>query len=102
MPYSCVLCVPCCYTSPKSWILISCRPAEESPPTSHKSVESEDEFKPYKDPYRALDDSLKSIQKDDWETKMSAINSIRRLALNHPDVLASQLHTVTIAILNEV
>ena len=78
------------------------RPAEESPPTSHKSVESEDETKPFKDPYRALDDALKTIQKDDWETKMSAITNIRRLTLNHSDVVMGQLHPVTIAVLNEV
>lgn len=36
------------------------------------------------------------------EVKCSGINMVRRLTMYHPDVVLAQLHSVVIAMLNEV
>jgi len=48
--------------------------------------------------------SLKWLLNDDVtrERKRDALNAIRRLAIYHDDVLCSQLHPVTVAVVAEV
>ncbi|XP_052767283.1 TOG array regulator of axonemal microtubules protein 1-like isoform X3 [Mya arenaria] len=67
-------------------------------------IESEDpnDWKPYKDPEGALRQAQKNIGMEDWEVKCGAINSIRRLAMYHRDVLLTNLHPVIVALLAEV
>ncbi|KAK3093087.1 hypothetical protein FSP39_010926 [Pinctada imbricata] len=60
------------------------------------------DWQPYKDPDGALRDAHRNLQSEEWETKCSGLNTLRRLAMHNPDTLVSQLHPVILALLNEV
>ncbi|XP_074645320.1 TOG array regulator of axonemal microtubules protein 1-like isoform X2 [Tubulanus polymorphus] len=64
--------------------------------------DSQEELKPFKKPEEALRDAQRFIQQEDWETKCSAMNNIRRLAVYHPNVLTQSLHAVVVALTAEV
>ena len=82
--------------------------AEEKSPSigsakSSSEPESPDQLKPFKEPQKALDEAMKGLSQEEWVIKCSAINSIRRLAAHHPEVLCtSQLHTLNLAMITEV
>lgn len=62
-----------------------------------------DDLQPFNNPDIALRDALKYLANtEDWEIKCEGIQGIRRLAKYHPEVLGTQLHTVTLAIIAEV
>ncbi|XP_078314786.1 TOG array regulator of axonemal microtubules protein 1-like isoform X3 [Crassostrea virginica] len=60
------------------------------------------DWQPYKDPDAALRDSQRNLGSDNWEAKCGGVNTIRRLVMYHPDTVNAQLHTVILAMLNEV
>ncbi|XP_052097638.1 TOG array regulator of axonemal microtubules protein 1-like isoform X13 [Mytilus californianus] len=72
--------------------------------TSKSMLESDnpDDWQPYRDPDHALRDAMNSLSNEEWEVKCSGLNSIRRLALFHPDTVTSQLHNILVATLKEV
>lgn len=43
----------------------------------------------------------KQLTADDWEMKCDCLNAIRRLAVHHGDVLSTQLHPITVAVVAE-
>lgn len=62
-----------------------------------------DDLQPFSNPDNALRDALKCLANtEDWEKKCEGIQGIRCLTKHHPEVLVSQLHTVTLAIIAEV
>ncbi|XP_033112244.1 TOG array regulator of axonemal microtubules protein 1-like, partial [Anneissia japonica] len=75
----------------------------KSPPGTMREDFHEDssEMKPFNNPDNALRDALSYLANDDWEMKVDGLNYVRRLSLYHSDVLATQLHTVNLAVLAE-
>ncbi|RMX50084.1 hypothetical protein pdam_00002933 [Pocillopora damicornis] len=62
-----------------------------------------DDLQPFNNPENALREAMKYLANtEDWEMKCEGIQGIRRLTKHHPEVLVSQLHTVTLAIIAEV
>ncbi|XP_052701993.1 TOG array regulator of axonemal microtubules protein 1-like isoform X6 [Crassostrea angulata] len=60
------------------------------------------DWQPYRDGEVALRDAHKNLGSDEWEAKCGGVNTIRRLVMYHPDTVNAQLHTVVLAMLNEV
>ncbi|XP_056020659.1 TOG array regulator of axonemal microtubules protein 1-like isoform X15 [Ostrea edulis] len=60
------------------------------------------DWQPYRDPEGALREAHRNLGSDEWEAKCSGVNTIRRLVMYHPDTVNAQLHTVVLAMLNEV
>ena len=79
---------------------------EERSPKSTHEPEAQEDLKPFKEsPQRALDEALRCLANEQWDIKCSGLNSIRRLALFHPDVmtsLPSVMHQIDLAVLEEV
>ncbi|KAL9952340.1 hypothetical protein ACROYT_G039583 [Oculina patagonica] len=62
-----------------------------------------EDLQPFNNPDSALREALKYLANtEDWEMKCEGIQGIRRLTKHHPEVLVSQLHTVTLAVIAEV
>ncbi|XP_069117055.1 TOG array regulator of axonemal microtubules protein 1-like isoform X2 [Argopecten irradians] len=80
----------------------SSHPVSASSSRSPLESDNPDDWKPYRDPDLALKDANKNLAQEDWEIKCSGINMVRRLAKYHPEVINQQLHSVVIAMLNEV
>ncbi|XP_021373812.1 TOG array regulator of axonemal microtubules protein 1-like isoform X3 [Mizuhopecten yessoensis] len=80
----------------------SSHPVSASSSRSGLESENPDDWKPYRDPDLALRDANKNLAQEDWEIKCSGINMMRRLVKYHPEVVNQQLHSVIIAMLNEV
>ena len=79
---------------------------EERSPTSANEPEAQEDLKPFKEsPQRALDEALRCLANEQWDIKCSGLNSIRRLALFHPDAitaLPAVMHQIDLAVLEEV
>ncbi|XP_062617825.1 TOG array regulator of axonemal microtubules protein 1-like isoform X2 [Saccostrea cucullata] len=60
------------------------------------------DWQPYKDPEGAIREAHQNLNSSDWEAKCSGVNTIRRLVMYHPETVNVQLHTVVLAMLNEV
>ncbi|XP_033734245.1 TOG array regulator of axonemal microtubules protein 1-like isoform X1 [Pecten maximus] len=80
----------------------SSHPVSASSSRSPLESDNPDDWKPYRDPDLAMRDANKNLAQEDWEIKCSGINTVRRLAKYHPEVINQQLHSVVIAMLNEV
>ncbi|KAJ8368629.1 hypothetical protein SKAU_G00086570 [Synaphobranchus kaupii] len=60
---------------------------DEVPLETPSKHEDESLFSPFAHPHSALDQSLRLLHSDNWENRMEGLNSIRRLALFHPNIL---------------
>ena len=72
------------------------RPEERSPKlvSSGHEPEAQEDLKPFGDttpPTRALDDAMRQLTQEQWDIKCSGLNSLRRLAFYHADVMTSSL-----------
>ncbi|XP_065055489.1 TOG array regulator of axonemal microtubules protein 1-like isoform X1 [Rhopilema esculentum] len=67
----------------------------------HMAVEP---MNPFDNPELALKDGLRQIaaSSEDWEMKCEGLQTFRRLAMFHPDVICQHLHTVCLGIVAEV
>ncbi|KAJ8341912.1 hypothetical protein SKAU_G00342030 [Synaphobranchus kaupii] len=68
-------------------------------PSKH---EDESLFSPFAHPHSALDQSFRLLRSDNWENRMEGLNSIRRLAPFHPNILTQKLHSVCLLVVQEV
>ncbi|KAJ8365202.1 hypothetical protein SKAU_G00140330 [Synaphobranchus kaupii] len=59
-------------------------------------------FFPFAKPHSALDQTFKLLRSDNWENRMEGLNSIRRLAEFHPNVLTPKLHNICLVVVQEV
>jgi hypothetical protein len=58
---------------------------------------------PFKNPEASLKDAMRLIaQDDDWEKKCHAMNMIRRLTVYHEDLVVINIHSIVVALLQEV
>ena len=87
------------------------RPEERSPKlvSSGHEPEAQEDLKPFGDttpPTRALDDAMRQLTQEQWDIKCSGLNSLRRLAFYHADVMTSSavhtVHQIDLAVLEEV
>ncbi|XP_038076737.1 TOG array regulator of axonemal microtubules protein 1-like isoform X2 [Patiria miniata] len=60
------------------------------------------EMRPFNHPDKALQDALKLLSNEDWETKLDGLHMVRRLSSFHQEEVIAQMHTVVVAVLSEV
>lgn len=60
------------------------------------------EMQPFSNADRGLRECLEHLENSDWNTKCDGLTAVRRLAKFHPEKLFSELHTVTLAVIEEV
>lgn len=60
------------------------------------------ELQPFSNADRGLRECLDQLENSDWNTKCEGLTAVRRLAMFHPEKLLSELHTVTLAVIEEV
>ena len=89
--------------------LAACCRAEERSPKSSQEPEAQEDLKPFRDsPARALEEAMKQLthKDEEWFTKCSGLNSLRRLALFHHEVMTSSalhtMHQIDLAVLEEI
>eukprot|EP01116_Phalansterium_solitarium_P013299 TRINITY_DN3064_c1_g1_i1.p1 TRINITY_DN3064_c1_g1~~TRINITY_DN3064_c1_g1_i1.p1 ORF type:complete len:672 (-),score=296.70 TRINITY_DN3064_c1_g1_i1:282-2297(-) len=70
--------------------------------TKLKDVCSTDELGPSADPKRELQSAMQQMKSQEWDQNFDALDSVRRLAAFHPDLLLPQLHAVLVAVLQHV
>ncbi|KAJ8334231.1 hypothetical protein SKAU_G00398700 [Synaphobranchus kaupii] len=76
--------------------------ADEMPLDTPSKHEDKSVFFPFAHPHSALDQSFKLLRSDNWENRMEGLNSIRRLAQFHPNVLTPKLHSICLVVVQEV
>ncbi|XP_041132072.1 TOG array regulator of axonemal microtubules protein 1-like isoform X2 [Polyodon spathula] len=72
-----------------------------SVPRTSETVEPSD-VRPFSKPEQALPEALRLMADDDWEKKIEGIGFVRSLSIYHPDVLATRLHDIALAMIREV
>lgn len=76
------------------------------PPASVKSPPQDNahsrEMKPLQNVDVAIKDCLRYLGQEDWEVKLDGLFIIQRLTSFHGNELGGQLHTITVAVLNEI
>ena len=60
------------------------------------------ELQPFNNPEVGLRESIAKIGSEDWSAKCNGMIGIRQVAMYHPAVLQSQLHSVVLAVQKEV
>ncbi|XP_062863351.1 TOG array regulator of axonemal microtubules protein 1 isoform X2 [Trichomycterus rosablanca] len=75
---------------------------ELTPATPKKDPQEQQEPRPFSKPELALTQSFGLLSSDDWEKKIEGLGFMRSLARYHSDVLASRLHDVCLALVQEV
>jgi hypothetical protein len=79
---------------------------EQRPPVSTTSSSSgiKEDFihQPFKNPDGALKEALTLLSSDDWENKCQGMNIVRRLSVYHQDLTVTNIHTISLALLQEV
>ena len=73
---------------------------EDCSPSDSKS--NLPELQPFVNPDRGLRECLDQLDISDWSEKCDGLTAVRRLAMFHPETLVAQLHTVTLAVVQEV
>ncbi|XP_022090984.1 TOG array regulator of axonemal microtubules protein 1-like isoform X2 [Acanthaster planci] len=68
----------------------------------HEANSDVSEMRPFSHPDKVLQDALKLLGNEDWEAKMDGLQIVRRLSTFHQEEVIGQMHTVVVAVLNEV
>ena len=61
-----------------------------------------EELNPFDNPERGLREAVQNISSEDWSAKCEGMLAVRRLAMFHTDTLLPQLHSVVMAVQEEV
>ena len=61
-----------------------------------------EELNPFDNPEHGLREAMQNISSEDWSAKCEGLLAIRRLAMFHADTLLPQLHSVVMAVQEEV
>lgn len=61
-----------------------------------------EELNPFANPEHGLREAMQNLSSDDWSAKCEGMLAVRRLAMFHGDVLLPQLHSVVMAVQQEV
>ncbi|CAF0703596.1 unnamed protein product [Brachionus calyciflorus] len=57
---------------------------------------------PFKNPEQALKEAMNYLSQEDWENKCNAMNIIRRLSVYHEDLTVNNIHSIVLALVQEV
>uniref|UniRef100_A0A1I8GHC7 TOG domain-containing protein n=1 Tax=Macrostomum lignano TaxID=282301 RepID=A0A1I8GHC7_9PLAT len=79
-------------------------PSQTGPPSSSESLQSSAPAAsgPLANPDRSLQEALTRVQASDWQAKCEGLQLVQRLAANHPEVAAREMHPLTLAVIGEV
>ena len=61
-----------------------------------------EELNPFDNPEHGLREAMQNISSEDWSVKCEGLLAVRRLAMFHADTLLPQLHSVVMAVQEEV
>lgn len=60
------------------------------------------EVRPVSRPKEILNQGLAQMESGDWEAIMKGLNTLIRLARNHPEVMELQMHTICVALAKNI